>query len=72
MPDRISDRLAKRFQLFDRILCHDAERRWKLRVFDAVTLQLDILGKGKRFRVDFGFKKNFVSAFLLRGSSPRT
>ena len=43
----VGDRSAERLQLLDCVLRHDAQRRWKLRVLDAVAFQLGVLECGE-------------------------
>src|SRR6266436_4147715 len=57
MLDCIGDRLAERLQLLHCVLCHDAERCWKLRVLDTVAFQFGILERRERFGLLFGLEE---------------
>ena len=65
MFDRIGDRLAERFQLLGCVLRHDAQRRWKLRVLNAVAFQFSVLERGERIGLLFGLKETALALSRL-------
>ena len=58
MLSGVGDGFLEWSQLLGGVLRHDPERRWKLRVLDAVALQLRVLESGERLGLRFGFKKS--------------